>query len=178
VRRNAIKLLTKLIGTHPFNALHEGTLKRSEWMQRLEAVDEDLNALIKPVEIAGKAPGDETVDPELLDDATVLPDASDNEEEVKKEDGAAADRSQLEEVAARPQQDNSEQIIRLQLTRKYYAEALRFIETIHAASEIVTQLLSAKNKSEIIEAMDFFRSLDVHKVETAKVNGCCNLQMC
>jgi condensin complex subunit 1 len=174
VRRNAIKLLTKLINTHPFRALHEGTLKRSDWEQRLARTEEQLNALLKPVEATpAKEPGNETVDPELLDDATVMPDASDNEEDGEKEDGAAAaaaaaDRSQLEEVAARPPQDNSEEITRLQLTRKYYVECLKFIDTIHAASEIVMQLLSAKNKSEIIEAMDFFKTLDVHKMETAK----------
>jgi condensin complex subunit 1 len=173
VRRNAIKLLTKLINTHPFRALHEGTLKRSDWEQRFQRTEEQLTALLKPVaEMPAKEPGNETVDPEILEDATVMPDASDNEEDmekdVEKEDNAAAaaDRSQLEEVAAR--QENSEEITRLQLTRKYYVECLKFIDTIHAASEIVMQLLSAKNKSEIIEAMDFFKTLDIHKVETAK----------
>lgn len=163
MRRYAIKLLTKLIATHPFSALHGGTLKRSEWAHRLEVLDAELNALIAPVEeMAGNgAPGNETVDPELLDDAT---DDENDENGDHQEKEAVSDKP-----PAQPEQDNTETITRLQLTRRYYVEALRFIDTIHSASEVVMQLLSAKNKSEIIEAMDFFKSLDVHKVETAKV---------
>ncbi|KAF8543051.1 condensin complex component cnd1 [Trichophaea hybrida] len=162
VRRYAIKLLTKLIATHPFSALHGGTLKRSEWAHRLEVLDAELNALIAPVEeMAGnRTLGNETVDPELLDDAT---DDENEENGDQRETEARPDKP-----PAQSEQDNTETITRLQLTRRYYVEALRFIDTIHSASEVVMQLLSAKNKSEIIEAMDFFKSLDVHKVETAK----------
>ena len=58
---------------------------------------------------------------------------------------------------------------RLQLTRRYYVEALRFIEVLQEASSTVCQLLSARNKSEVIEAMDFFVVIDAYKVETARV---------
>ncbi len=57
---------------------------------------------------------------------------------------------------------------KLQLTRRYYIEALRFIETLHEASPHVTQLLASKNKSELIEAMDFFVVADAYSVEPAK----------
>ncbi|KAI5855220.1 condensin [Tricharina praecox] len=161
VRRNAIKLLTKLLSSHPFSALHGGLLRYSEWEARLNVLDDELNQLIAPVEemAASKAePGDGTVDPELLDDAT----------EIGSNDGHDAGESP-KKAPPQPQQDHSEEITRLQLTRRYYLEALRFIETIHEASDIVMQLLSSKNKSEVIEAMDFFKSLDVYKVETAKI---------
>ena len=57
---------------------------------------------------------------------------------------------------------------RLQLTRKYYTEAIRFIEVLHSAAPIVCQLLSSKNKSEVIEAMDFFVVMDAYKIEAAR----------
>lgn len=189
VRRNAIKLLTKLVTSHPYSALHGGTLKLSEWQQRFDIVDKELNALQPPpgsLESGEEAPavGNESVDPDLLDDATMVQD--ENEDEDDDEDG---DEGEGEEPKQRktprtpkvskasqppptPQiqlMENSEEISRLQLTRRYYGEAIRFIETIHEASPIVCQLLSSKNKNEIIEAMDFFKMLDVHKMETAKV---------
>jgi condensin complex subunit 1 len=167
VRRNAIKLLIKLIGTHPFSALHGGTLKLAEWKQRLDAIDAELSAFEAPIQkLAENNTGEQTVDNALLDDATMIDGVNDN-------DQPSTGVPCTEELPDRPApaviEDHSEEIARLQLTKRYYAEALRFIDTIHAASETVCQLLSAKNKSEVIEAMDFFRTLDAHQVETAKV---------
>ena len=184
MRRYAIKLLTKLIATHPFGLIHGGTLKRSDWTTRLEAVDAELNSLIVPVEqMAGNLPpGNETVDTELLDDATDdgsnedggnaenaenAKNAENAEDAEDAEDGQSKERPTI--LASEPGPNDTEAITRLQLTRRYYVEAIRFIDTIHAASEVALQLLSAKAKSEVIEAMDFFKSLDVHKVETSKV---------
>ncbi|KZF21813.1 condensin complex component cnd1 [Xylona heveae TC161] len=171
VRRNAIKLLGRLIATHPFSVLHGGQLSYKEWSTRLQAVDAELDALKPPSDTPGlaekPAAGDTTVDDELLDDVTKM-DLDDGPEEPKEEQmteeqQAAAMQKAAEEAAT------SEQIGRLKLTKRYYAEALRFIEVLHNASEIVCQLLSAKNKSEVIEAMDFFVIIDAYKIETARV---------
>ena len=62
----------------------------------------------------------------------------------------------------------SELMSRLQLTRKYYTETLRFIEILHDAAPTVCQLLSSKNKSEVIEVMNFFVIIDVYKIEAAR----------
>ncbi|TGZ80269.1 hypothetical protein EX30DRAFT_379732 [Ascodesmis nigricans] len=157
VRRNAIKLLTKLLETHPFGALHGGTLKRSEWFERQSAVEAELAAIQEPIreEIAH----DSAVDGEasLLDAPTQI--------EGQDEEPTSQSAQPPAPIAT---EDRSEDIVRLQLTRRYYAEALRFIDTIHSASELVSQLLTSKNKSEVMEAMDFFKSLDAHRVETAK----------
>lgn len=206
VRRNAIRLLTKLITSHPYTALHGGTLMMKEWKMRFEVVDKELNALQPPPGSleSGAEPvvGGEAVDPALLDDAT-MSQADDEEEDDDDEDGEDDDEDEDDEddedderppktpkrntkagkgkgkgkapqlPQPTPQQvqavENSEEIQRLQLTRRYYAEAIRFIETVHDASALVCQLLGSKNKSEIIEAMDFFKVADAHKIETAKV---------
>jgi condensin complex subunit 1 len=56
--------------------MHGGLLSYKEWTERLDAVDEELNSL-RPPETPGFEGGDLTqVDPELLDDATQIPDES------------------------------------------------------------------------------------------------------
>lgn len=139
----------------------------SEWKQRLDAIDAELSAYEAPIEKLAETSTveQEPVDSNLLDDATMVQDEPHDEEEESENPELAA---VSERPAPQVQQDHSEQIGRLQLTKRYYAEALRFIETIHTASETVCQLLDAKNKSEVIEAMDFFRTLDAHQMETAK----------
>ncbi|KAJ6009742.1 hypothetical protein N7499_004858 [Penicillium canescens] len=163
VRRNAIKLLSKLVSTHPFSVMHGGQLSYKEWNERLDAVDAELNSL-RPAETPGFDAGDMTqVDPELLDDATQLPDDSPSKAPRMTEEEKAVAIQKAQEQAA-----TSELLTRLQLTRKYYNEAIRFIEVLHSASTIVSQLLSSRNKSEVIEAMDFFVVLDAYKIETAR----------
>lgn len=163
VRRNAIKLLAKMVSTHPFSVMHGGQLSYQEWNARLEAVDAELSAL-RPPETPGFDAGETTqVDSELLDDATQMPDDSPSKAPRMTEEEKQAAMQKAAEQAA-----TSELLGRLQLTRKYYNEAIRFIEVLHSAARIVCQLLSSKNKSEVIEAMDFFVVLDAYKVETAR----------
>ncbi|KAF9887128.1 Condensin complex subunit [Aspergillus nanangensis] len=163
VRRNAIKLLGKLVSTHPFSVMHGGQLSYKEWTERLEKVDAELNAL-RPPETPGFDGAEAShVDSELLDDATQLPDDSPSKApRMTEEEKAVAVKKAAEQAAT------SELLTRLQLTRKYYNEAIRFIEVLHSASTIVSQLLSSRNKSEAIEAMDFFVMLDAYKVETSR----------
>ncbi|GAB1205698.1 hypothetical protein APSETT445_004377 [Aspergillus pseudonomiae] len=163
VRRNAIKLLSKLVSTHPFSIMHGGQLSYKEWIARLDAVDAELNSL-RPPETPGFDGGEAShVDSELLDDATQMPDESPSKApRMTEEEKAAAVKRAAEQAAT------SELLARLQLTRKYYNEAIRFIEVLHTASGVVTQLLSSRNKSEAIEAMDFFVVLDAYKVETSR----------
>ncbi|EXJ59922.1 condensin complex subunit 1 [Cladophialophora yegresii CBS 114405] len=162
VRRNAIKLLKKLVSSHPFSLMHGGQLSHSDWTERLEVVERELDALKPPPDspgLARTAAGEEPVDQELLDEATqaeVEPKGMTEEEQI-----AALKKAQEDVVT-------SEAIGKLQLTRKYYLEALRFIDIIHEASEIAVQLLSSPNKTEVIDVMDFFVTIDAFKVETAR----------
>ncbi|KAK5957645.1 condensin complex non-SMC subunit Cnd1 [Knufia fluminis] len=162
VRRNAVKLLGKLVSTHPFSVMHGGELSMTEWEARLEAVDEQIKVLQPAPEeaaVAKTAEGEEAVDSGLLDEATQMQgDIVELTEEQREE------RMQQAEKEAATQ----EVLAKLKLTRKYYVEALRFIEVIHEASDITCQLLSAKNKSEVIEAMDLFVVIDAYKIETAR----------
>lgn len=162
VRRNAVKLLGKLVSTHPFSVMHGGELSMTEWESRLEAVEEQISALQPPPDdaaVAQTADGEDAVDSNLLDEATQMPDAP---KELTEEEQLQAIQKAEKEAATQ------EVLAKLKLTRKYYIEALRFIEVIHEASDITCQLLSAKNKSEVIEAMDFFVIIDAYKIEIAR----------
>ncbi|KAF9874328.1 hypothetical protein CkaCkLH20_08311 [Colletotrichum karsti] len=159
VRRNAIKLLGALIKTHPFTQLHGAQLSRKDWQARLDKVDEEINAL-QPPEGAGL--GDNTaVDNTLLDDATQV------EQSPQK---PMTDEQKFEAVRkAREEAATSEAIEKLTLTKRYYSEALKFIDVLHDATGTVCQLLGSRNKSEVIEAMDYFEVGDAYNIEQNKV---------
>ncbi|KAL0940107.1 Condensin complex subunit 1 [Colletotrichum truncatum] len=162
VRRNAIKLLGTLIKTHPFTVMHGAQLSRKEWQARLDKVDEELDAL-KPPEGAGlgEDKANTTVDNELLDDATQI------EQSPQK---PMTDEQKFEAVRkAREEAATSEAIEKLTLTKRYYSEALKFIDVLHNATGTVCQLLGSRNKSEVIEAMDYFEVGDAYNIEQNKV---------
>ena len=162
VRRNAIKLVGKLVATHPFSVMHGGELTRKIWIERLEEVDKQLDALKPPPDspgLAETAKGTENVDTDLLDEATQM--EPEEPQEMTEEQKIEAVKKAQEQAAT------SEVLTRLQLTRKYYLDALRFIEVIHESAETACQLLSARNKSEVLEAMDFFVIINAYKIETA-----------
>ena len=167
VRRNAIKLLGKLVSTHPFSVMHGGQLSHKDWDGRLQAVNAELDALKPPAGSPGLAEkeskADTTVDDALLDEATVVDGEEKEVPPMTEEQQQVALRKAAEDAAT------SELISKLQLTRKYYTEAVRFIELLHSATPTVCQLLSSKNKSEVIEAMDFFVIIDAYRVEAARM---------
>ena len=162
VRRNTIKLLGKLVATHPFSVMHGGELTRKVWIERLDEVEKQLDALKPPPDspgLAETAKGTEKVDSDLLDEATQV--EPDEPQEMTEEEKIEAVNKAQERAAT------SEVMTRLQLTRKYYLDALKFIDVIHESAEIACQLLSARNKSEVLEAMDFFVVINAYKIETA-----------
>lgn len=162
VRRNAIKLLGKLVSTHPFSVMHGGQFSYKEWDDRLKGIEEQLVALKPPAGSPGLGEKNPEVDSALLDEATTLNSPSKDDVGMTEEQKAAALKKAVEDAAT------SELMGKLQLTKKYYSEAIRFIEVLHAGTPMVCQLLSSKNKSEVIEAMDFFVVLDAYKIQPAR----------
>jgi condensin complex subunit 1 len=160
VRRNAIKLLGSLIKTHPFSIMHGSQLNYKEWNDRLDKVDAELNALKPPAETPGLTSS--KVDPTLLDDATQI--ESDSPQKPMSDEQKIAAVQKAQEDAA-----TSEAMNKLTLTRRYYVEALKFIEVLHGATTIICQLLGSKNKSEVIEAMDYFEIGDAYNIEQNKL---------
>ncbi|KAL6794105.1 condensin complex component cnd1 [Trichoderma sp. SZMC 28012] len=160
VRRNAIKLLGTLIKTHPFTVMHGAQLSRKEWQARYDKVEEELNALKPPPDIAGLA--DATVDNSLLDEATQVASPEKPREMTDQEKFEAVQK-------AREEAATSEAIEKLTLTKRYYNEAIKFIDVLHNATKIICQLLGSRNKSEVIEAIDYFEIGDAYNIEQNKV---------
>ncbi|KAF3918929.1 hypothetical protein ABW20_dc0106196 [Dactylellina cionopaga] len=163
VRRNAIKLIGRLVATHPFSVLHGGQLFLKEWTERLDKVNEEINSLVPPLGSPGLGDGgvnETSIDESLLQDVTMQEADQDNN---FPDDPHVVVAPTVEDMAT------SEAVTKLQLTRRYYLDALRFIQTLHNAATLVAQLLGSRNKSEVIEAMDFFVILDAYKVEPSKV---------
>ncbi|KAK0714050.1 condensin-like protein [Lasiosphaeria miniovina] len=165
VRRNAVKLLGTLIRTHPFTALHGAQLARKDWQERLDKVEAELNALKPPVDAPGLDgdQGNTTVDQALLDDVTQIESPRKQPAEMTDEEKLAAIQKAQEEAAT------SEAIEKLTLTKRYYSEALKFIDVLHESTGMICQLLGSKNKSEVIEAMDYFEIGDAYNIEQNKL---------
>lgn len=164
VRRNAIKLLGTLIKTHPFTVMHGAQLSRKEWQERHDKVEEELNALKPPPGMPGfsEDKANTTVDNELLDEATQV-ESPKKPQDMTEEEKAAAIKKAQEDAAT------GEAIEKLTLTRRYYNEALKFIDVLHDATGTICQLLGSRNKSEVIEAIDYFEVGDAYNIEQNKV---------
>jgi condensin complex subunit 1 len=164
VRRNAIKLLAKLVSTHPYTAFDGGLLSTKDWTQRLDSIDEQISALQPPEELRERAAGDQTVDDTLLQDATQTDAAGPTQpsEMTEEERAAAIEKAQRDAATA-------QELEKYHAIRKLLLDALAFIEVVDEAAEVVTQLLSSKNKGEVIEAMDFFVTIDAYKIANARL---------
>ncbi|KAI0018899.1 condensin component [Xylariomycetidae sp. FL0641] len=157
VRRNAVRLLGTLIKTHPFTVLHGAQLSRKDWQERLDKVDAELNALQPPAGEPGLGE-DQANASALVDEPTQL-ESPQKPKEMTEEEKVAAIRKAQEDAAT------SEAIEKLTLTKRYYTDALKFIEVLHEATGTVVQLLGSKNKSEVIEAMDYLEIGNAYNIE-------------
>jgi condensin complex subunit 1 len=64
---------------------------------------------------------------------------------------------------------SAEKMQQLTLMKTFLVDAVKFIEQIHKSIPIVIQLLSSKSKLEVVEAMDFFMTAYLYKINMAKV---------
>lgn len=197
-RRYAIQLLCKLLETHPFGALHGGTLNLPEWEERYEKVCEELEKVdTHEMEQARRDAGmdeDEEGDEDKEDDDEDKEDEEDDEDPEDSDEDGDADKSngdvsvdgdatpkkvkkekqprksQLNVAAIEAEQSSldAQTIMRLRLTKKYYSDALRFINQIETAIPTLCQLLVSTNKSEVLESMRFFRTAYEYNINGAE----------
>ncbi len=73
----------------------------------------------------------------------------------------------MTEASGAPQLSSSDELLKLQMTRRYYADAVRFIHQIYTAIPTLCQLLASTTKSEVIEAIEFFETAQLYKIEAA-----------
>lgn len=146
VRINAIKLLTKLVETHPFRRLYQAQLSLSAYQARLEEIDAEMERV---------RPTGQDLDSmvnSLVDQPTQMSPA-------KEPTAEAVERAEK----------NAEAYAACKQIRRLVSDAIAFIEVVDAASKAAIPLLGAKSKSEVIATMNFFRKTYAHGVESAHV---------
>lgn len=174
VRRYSIQLLCKLLETHPFAAGHGGTLNLPEWQERYEKLCAELEKI--DTQEMEKARRDAGMDDEEDSDEDEKVDAEENVEEgetpatpkVKKERKPRPSQINIAAVEAEQQALDPQAIMTLRLTKKYYDDALRFINRIESAIPTLCQLLVSTNKSEVLESMRFFRTAFEYNIASAE----------
>lgn len=191
-RRYSIQLLCRLLETHPFGALHGGTLNLEEWQERYDKINEELEK-VDTVEME-KARRDAGMDPDEEEEAVEEEEREDESQSTEKGEPAADDDEQEDsqgssstlkvkkeklkprvsaaDIAAVTAEQTSLDpalITRLRLTKKYYADALRFINQIESAIPTLCQLLVSTTKTEVLESMRFFRTAYEYNVASADV---------
>ncbi|CAG8504693.1 802_t:CDS:2, partial [Acaulospora morrowiae] len=120
--------------------------------ERLKNIEEELKVLQPPQEIVDMGAGREAF--------TELEDRSDIQD---------MDIDMLgEEVEETLQTSLHMELTRLQITRHYYTDAVRFIHQIYTAIPMLCQLLVFMIKSEVLEAIDFFVTAYTYKMEFAR----------
>lgn len=62
-----------------------------------------------------------------------------------------------------------EKMQQLKLMKTFHTDAIKFIQQVHTAIPIISQLLSSKVKPEVLEAMDFFVKAYDYKIKPASV---------
>ncbi|ODV80157.1 uncharacterized protein CANTADRAFT_50416 [Suhomyces tanzawaensis NRRL Y-17324] len=177
VRRNAIKLMSKLVLTHQFNTAHGSQLPLSFWEGQLKGAEDELMKYI-PVSPKKTTNKDSADNSENDQDSMDIDDEaqSENEEENEQKDendGSEKDKSiDYDELNASmlQQEENlpdTNVLIRAKLKLNYYKDAVNFIKAIHRGTEVVSRLLFSKNRNEAIDSMDFLVLADAYGIENA-----------
>ncbi|SMN21270.1 similar to Saccharomyces cerevisiae YLR272C YCS4 Subunit of the condensin complex [Maudiozyma saulgeensis] len=144
VRRNATKLLSKLLLKHPFNLIHGSQLRLSDWKMYLSVAEETLGKLLGEV-----APTDSIVG----DSETIH---------------GTDDVSRIEEEATDVNGINGNAILKARLMVSYYKDAIEFIESLHSSIDLISDLLFSRNRNEVLEAMDFLVLCDAYDLEPSE----------
>ncbi|EEQ47276.1 conserved hypothetical protein [Candida albicans WO-1] len=188
VRRNAIKLMSKLILNHQFQGSHGTQLALTFWKQKLEDAEAELMKYI---------PADVQARPEQQSDTSDVEDDGDESDKVEQENnlnGQAEATKKDEPTMDIDKEDVSEEgdregesdivantssfndnlpdatvLARVKLTANYYKDAVDFVEAVQHGTDVISGLLFSKNRNEAIDAMDFLVLADAYGVENSHV---------
>ena len=160
-----------------------------EWQERYDKVSEELEK-VDTIEME-KARRDAGMDEDSDDEEKeqVEREAEEGAEGAEKEAAAAgtepaADRSMtsspsqkkkprvsaadLAAVTAEQSNVDPALVTKLRLTKKYYSDALKFINQIESAIPTLCQLLVSTTKTEVLESMRFFRTAYEYNISSAE----------
>lgn len=170
VRRNAVKLLSKLLLKHPFRAMHGTQLRLKDWEKYLADANTHLDEHLK--KYSAKATLDEVIETSLNTEleeekeeervagtSRVLEEAMDDELEL----------SRIERESEAVNTVDTDTVLKLKLMVVYYTDAIEFIKEIHESLELAASLLFSKNRNEVLETMDFLVLSDAYGLEPSHI---------
>ncbi|AJV72287.1 Ycs4p [Saccharomyces cerevisiae YJM189] len=166
VRRNSVKLLSKLLLKHPFKAIHGSQLRLSEWEEYLKGSESQLNSTLKKVE--SQETLNDTIERSLIEEE-VEQDEGQCRTELEGSFNKSAELSRIEnEVENMNTATNTSVLMKLKLMIVYYKDAISFIKEIHKSIELISNLLFSKNRNEVLESMDFLVLADAFDIELSE----------
>ena len=195
VRRNVIKLMSKLILKHQFQGSHGTQLKLSFWKQKLHEAEAELLKYIPPsnspikVQSNGETDTDD-IELDAIDESNEEVNQNhedeDDDDEHDKELGNESNEDSDNKRAFDEEQDDEDVeagqlsmldenlpdvtvLARAKLTANYYKDAVDFIKAVHRGTEVISRLLFSKNRNEAIDAMDFLVLADAYGIENAQI---------
>ncbi|KAJ9073615.1 condensin complex non-SMC subunit Cnd1 [Entomophthora muscae] len=148
VRKNAIKTLTKFLRTHPF-VIDGGSLS-------YELLEEKHAAIMAQLEEFQKQ-----------HHAGTMPDEINPEAKPNEPNGDSMEETDANGFGGQMDGRDASAYVQLQLKEAYYKDALYFIDQLKSSLSSLSQLLQSTNKSEAIEAMDFFVEAHTYKIKEA-----------
>ncbi|CAK7902785.1 condensin complex subunit 1 [[Candida] anglica] len=179
VRRNSVKLMSKIVLTHPFSSIHGTQLGYNKWRKRLDDSETELKELLPTKEDSPVPSGDEMALDDISENEDEDEDMEDvNENEVSDKEVEVEDEDRDEEDDEEDEEDDDEEsgnkpnqnipdinsFYKLRLTIKYYQDAIDFIEEVEEGVKVVSQLLFSKNRNEVLESMDFLVLTDAYEI--------------
>jgi len=198
VRKHCMTVLSRLIETHPYGVMHGGELEIEEWQARYDAIVKELSVFDLPGSgvdeevrkiMEGEAEGEQGKEGDQQNSKDNESDAeserprgdedSNSDENSTKSHNSAKNSktprpSQAEMDAAAVDQQaalsnyDHDVLMKLRLTKKYYSDAIQFIQILQSAVPFIERLLASKVKSEVLEAIYFFKTAWNYKVQGAQ----------
>lgn len=165
VRRNSVKLLSKLLLKHPFKAIHGSQLRLSEWEEYLKGSESQLNSTLKKVE--SQETLNDTIERSLIEEE-VEQDEGQCRTELEGSFNKSAELSRIENEVENINATNTSVLMKLKLMIVYYKDAISFIKEIHKSIELISNLLFSKNRNEVLESMDFLVLADAFDIELSE----------
>ncbi|KAI8461597.1 condensin complex subunit 1 [Phakopsora pachyrhizi] len=188
VRKHCITVLRRLIETHPYGVMHGGELEIGEWQARYDGivnelkvfdlpsngVDEEVRKIMKSGESTPKnrsrSGSSESLKLKSEDDERPSEDGKSNCSERPsarrnpRQSCGDMDSAAVDQQMALSNYDHV-MLMKLRLTKKYYSDAIQFIQILQSAIPLIEKLLASKIKSEVLEAIYFFKTAWTYKIK-------------
>ncbi|KAG7662849.1 cnd1 [[Candida] subhashii] len=181
VRRNTIKLISKLVLNHPFQGPHGTQLGYTFWKAQLDEAEAELT---KYLPLSPQKPAPIENNDEIDEDGADINLSQIAEEDEEEDEGdkietdqpseEGSDEDEIDHAATSmiiEQEQNLPDktvLYRAKLKHSYYKDAVDFVQAVQHGTEVVSRLLFSKNRNEAIDSMDFLVLADAYGVENAK----------